>query len=156
MGAGVTSFLCNELGHQCDGAAPATRAPTGMVTDVVTYSSCVANDFVASLTPVATFVAAIKGLKRDPAGQILVTSIQGPAAPYSVHWRQSGVSASELSAYVAHSCTASNGSFGDPGVRLQSFIDRFGTNGMQFSICDDSFALALTALATRIGELIGP
>jgi hypothetical protein len=35
-------------------------------------------------------------------------------------------------------------------------VDAFGANGIALNICDDNFAPALQAIASRIGESIAP
>jgi hypothetical protein len=152
-----SSYRCNEFGHLCDGARPARNAPTGQVTDTVSYASCVPAEDAGRLTPVKTFVTQIKSLKANPGGQILVATLQGPTTPYQVHWRMSPTSPPDgLWPEITHSCMASDGSFADPGIRLQRFIEGFGANGFQFSICADSYAPALAIVADRLGQLIGP
>jgi hypothetical protein len=56
---------------------------------------------------------------------------------------------------ITHSCTAADGGFADPGVRIRRFVDAFGANGIQSSICEASFAPALTQVATKLAALIG-
>src|SRR6185503_11912493 len=70
------NFRCSEFGHLCDGMPPSRNAPTGAVTDVVTYNNCVSSENQGQLIPVSAFAAGVKSLKPDPAGQILVASIQ--------------------------------------------------------------------------------
>jgi hypothetical protein len=124
----------------------------------------------SGLTPVAQFVSDIKGLKLDPENQILVGGIIAPTAPYSVVWLPGGT-AGELWPQLEHSCgpagattnpkgqIVSDGSFGDPGVRETEFIQSFGldgVNGVVASICDNSYAQAMTTIAMKLGQLIKP
>jgi hypothetical protein len=148
-------FRCNEFGHLCDGAPPARLAPTGQITDVKDYTSCDPAEDKGRLTPVATFVSQVRALKPAPEGQIVVASIQGPTTPYQVHWRTPSTQPDGPWPEITHSCTAADGSFADPGVRIRRFVDAFGANGIQSSICEASFAPALTQLATKLAALIG-
>jgi hypothetical protein len=149
------SYRCNEFGHLCDGAAPARMAPNGMVTDTVMYQSCTSNEG-GYLKSVGETVAQVRSLKGDPATQIIVASIQGQAAPYAVHWKAATNGEASPWPEVTHSCMAPDTSYADPGVRLAEFVQAFGGNGLIQSICDDSFAPALTRIAELIGMTIQP
>src|SRR5262249_54404750 len=50
---------------------------------------------------------------------------------------------------IAHSCTASDGSFGDPGIRTEGLVRQFGDNGLVLPICGD-FAPAMDMAATLL------
>ncbi len=45
-----------------------------------------------------------------------------------------------------------DGSFGDPGVRLAAFVKGF-SNSVLASICDASYATIAQAIATKVGQL---
>jgi hypothetical protein len=122
------------------------------------------------LIPVSTFVSQIKALKADPDHQIIVSSISAPPTPYSVVWLpQSGgqnTQPGELWPEIEHSCGAAggddvnplatqyptDGSFGDPGVRMAAFVDGF-SNSVLTSVCDASYAASARAIATKVGQL---
>ncbi len=122
------------------------------------------------LTPVAKFVADIKALKPDPDSQILVASISAPPTPYTVAWVPAtdgqNTQPGELWPQIEHSCGAggaddvnpeatmnpTDGSFGDPGVRLAAFVGGFH-DSLLASICDASYAASMQATATKIGQL---
>jgi hypothetical protein len=122
---------------------------------------------------VAQFISDIKSLKPDPDNQILVAAITAPAAPYTVAWvPESGgqnTQPGELWPEVMHSCGAlgsddvnphpamstTDGSFGDPGVRISQFVSAF-PNYVLASICDASYASSMQAIATKLGQLITP
>jgi hypothetical protein len=126
----------------------------------------------SALTPVSKFVSDIKSLKPDPDNQIVVAAIAGPAGPYTVAWvpQNGGQSTNpgELWPQVMHSCgmagaddvnpaatqNPTDGSFADPGVRITQFVNAFPNNALG-SICDVSYAPTLSAVATKIGQLIG-
>jgi hypothetical protein len=130
----------------------------------------------SALTPVSQFISDIKLLKTDPDNQILVAGIIAPAAPYAVEWDAASggqnLQPGEVWPAVQHSCgpqsatspsvnpdskqgNTTDGSFGDPGVRETQFLDAF-PNSVVASICDPSYAESMTAIATKLGQLITP
>ena len=133
--------------------------------------NCKDNDSGSSaFYPVSKFVSDIKALKPDPNNQILVAGIIAPTEPVEVGWYppDGGQSLSPGRAYVMHSCGAqglrvsdkatqftTDGSFGDPGIRLAQFIKAFPSYVLA-SICDPSYASSMTAIATKLGQLITP
>ena len=85
------NFRCNEFGHLCDSgsgtyAHPGRVAPNNDPNASVMYPSCRSNEEENYLLSVADTAERIKALKSDPS-QVAVVSIQGPAAPYTVTWR---------------------------------------------------------------------
>ena len=178
----IANYRCNQFGHLCtDPASGAVIAPPltppadaqGTSTaPTLDLTSCTSNDTNGLLTPVAKFVSDIRALKPDPDSQIIVASIAAPAAPYTVIWvpaqgGAAGTPAGQLWPQIEHSCgqtgsddvnpkatqNPTDGSFGDPGVRIAQFVNAF-PNGVQGSICDASFATTMGAVATKIGQLI--
>ena len=127
----------------------------------------------SALTPVSQFISDIKALKPDPDNQILVAAISAPAAPYTVEWvpetQGMGTKPGELWPSVMHSCgalggpdvnpkatqNATDGSFGDPGVRIAQFVSAF-PNYVLASICDASYASSMQEIATKLNQLITP
>ena len=128
----------------------------------------------SALTPVSQFISDIKKLKpNDPDNEILVAAITAPAAPYTVAWLpESGgtnTQPGERWPVIEHSCGAAggddvnpkstmsptDGSFGDPGVRISQFVNAF-PNSVLASICDASYAGSMQAIATKLGQLITP
>ncbi len=128
----------------------------------------------SALTPVSQFVKDIKLLKNDPDNQILVAAIQGPPDPYAVEWVPPASppqgTAGQIWPQVMHSCGAAggddvnpspnaahttDGSFGDPGVRINEFVNAF-PNSVVASICDNTYAASMMAIATKLGALIKP
>jgi hypothetical protein len=75
----------------------------------------------------------------------------------------------ELWPTIEHSCGAkggddvnpeatmnpTDGSFGDPGVRIAQFVNAF-PNSVLASICDATYRGSMTAIATKLGQLITP
>jgi hypothetical protein len=109
--------------------------------------------------------------RRD--NQILVAAITGPVSPYTVSWvTPSGgqnTQPGELWPQIEHSCGApggddvnpmatmnpTDGSFADPGVRIAQFVTSFQDNVLA-SVCDASYASSMTAIATKLGQLLRP
>jgi hypothetical protein len=122
---------------------------------MVAYSSCSSNDTEAYLLRVADTANQLKALKADPA-QIAVVSIQAPSTPYTVNWKNPSTTDTSCGAascpwpVIAHSCTAADGSFADPPVRIVELTNQFGANGVVRSICSDDLAPALQSVAQAI------
>jgi hypothetical protein len=149
-----SNFRCNEFGHVCTGGRPVRRAPGGEVTATVTLQSCTSAECNGALTPVSEFVTRIKALKAAPASEILLAAIAGPPTPYVVGWKAPSTSDSGPWPIIAHSCTAADTSFADPGVRVAQAVSAFGANGLMSSICEANYGPALQQIATRIGTLL--
>jgi hypothetical protein len=181
----IANYRCNQFGHLCTNPAsgaigapplnPPSDAQGTSTAPTLDLTNCTSNDTATGLlTPVAKFVSDIKALKPDPDKQIVVASIAAPATPYTVEWLpasgiSAGTSAGQLWPQIEHSCGPKGGdgvnpeatqnptdeSFGDPAVRIAQFVQAF-PNGVQGSICDDSFATTMAAVASKIGQLIDP
>jgi hypothetical protein len=173
----VANYRCNQFGHLCNDAngnqiMPPLNQPNGATT--LDLTNCVSNDTSSGLlTPVQQFVDDIKALKPDPDNQILVAAITAPPDPYTVAWvpevNGQNTQPGELWPQVEHSCGAAGGddvnpeatmnptdmSFGDPGVRISQFVNSF-QDSVLASICDASYAKSMTAIATKLGQLITP
>jgi hypothetical protein len=157
-----SNFRCNEFGHVCNGARPPRQAPNQDVSATVSLQNCTSSECDGALTPVAEFVARIKALKASPSNEIIVAAITGPTTPYTVTWKAPSTMDTSCGAggvscpwpQVAHSCTATDGSFADPAVRIAQAVTAFGANGFVSSICDASFATPLQQVASRIGTLL--
>jgi hypothetical protein len=162
------NFLCNEWGHLCLSPTtgqlvrPSRYAPTNQATDVVTYSpaggpdNCMSNEQSPVLTPVGSIVTGIKALKADPARQILVGAIVGPATEYTVTWRTAPVVDTGPWPQIRHSCGAENAatSFADPAVRIAQFVQQFGANGTLATFCQANYGETLHTMATRFGQVV--
>jgi len=179
----IGNYRCNRYGHLCKDPSGAQMEPPLKVPSnamgtaaapTLDMTDCVSNDEGSGfLTPVSQFVSDIKALKADPDNQILVAAIAAPPTPYTVAWvaPQGGqnTQAGELWPQILHSCGAAggdavnpeatmhptDGSFGDPGVRIAQFVNAF-PNSLLASVCDASYAASMKAIATKLGELIGP
>jgi hypothetical protein len=143
---------------------------------VLNLTDCVDNDTGSSaLIPVQKFVDHIKALKAFPDKQILVGAIAAPAAPYGIVWAHpdnptSTQQGAEYWPSVMHSCGAqgaslvnpmadkpgpTDGSFGDPGVRIAQFVHSFPHNYLG-SICDTNYNTSLVAISTALAQLLKP
>jgi hypothetical protein len=142
---GPFTFRCNYMGHLCGGVKPPL---TGL--SPVTLSDCrSAEDGV--LYRVSELAAFFKALKPDPA-MLFVSAIAAPATPYGVEFRATDGLGGEIAPYVAHSCMRTDGSYGDPALRMAEFVAQFGGNGSMTNLCADSYAPALSQLGTAIGR----
>jgi hypothetical protein len=149
-------FRCAEFGYLCGGARPSRLAPNGLPTDTMSYEGCVSAE-AGELIPVKVFADAIKNLKPGRPDDILVASIQGPVQPtFGVEWKTAGTTGDPPWPDITHSCTGSDGSFADPGIRLKEFVQQFGSNGLTYSICDADFGPALTRIATKLRQFLQP
>ena len=157
-----TALIAPPLKPPTDAQGTAT-APT------LNLTNCQSNDSSTGLvTPVASLVAGIRALKADPDHQIVVGAISPPATPYTVAWLpQSGgqnTQPGELWPLIEHSCGAlggddvnplatqrpTDGSFGDPGVRVAQWVHAFGSNGVVTSICDADYSASFQTIADKI------
>ena len=182
----IANYRCNQWGHLCTDPGsgqvmmpplqpPADHQTTG-TTPTLDMTSCMSNDTGSGLlTPVSQFVSDIKLLKDMPDDQILVAAIAAPATPYTVAWLPASggqnTQPGEVWPVIEHSCGAkggddvnpeappaqntTDGSFGDPGVRIAQFVNGFH-NSVLASICDASYRSSMTAIATKLGQLITP
>jgi hypothetical protein len=129
-------------------------APSNDVAATVPYTVCTSNDREGYLLAAVDTANRIKALKADPR-QVVVASIQGPMTPYVVSWRAPVTADTSCGAAscpwprISLSCMASDGSFGEPGLRTAELVAEFGAQGLVLPICADSFAPSLQ----RIGEL---
>jgi hypothetical protein len=163
------NFRCNEFGHTCPTGVvggrsvphPDRNAPNLDVAQMVTYDGCASDDTEGFLLSTADTANRLKSLKNDPA-QVLVAAITGPAAPYTVTWKAPSSADTSCNTngkscpwpVIAHSCTAANGTFADPGVRTADFVNQFGSNGSVSSICDADFGPTMERLAAQLGGTI--
>ena len=108
------------------------------------------------LTPIATFVSQLRALKAFPDQQIFVSAIVAPPTPYIVNWKAPSTADTGPWPIMAHSCIATDMSFGDPAVRISDFATAFGANGLVLSICDASYAPAFDKVAQQIGRALNP
>jgi hypothetical protein len=129
---------------------------------------CTSNDTdTGLLTPVKKFVDDIRALKGDPDSQILVAAIAAPTTPYGEVWTTGPGQNNEAWPAIMHSCgtgpgvtnpsaeATTDGSFGDPAVRIHQFVDGF-QDSIFFSVCEPSYAGSMSAIAKRITQKFAP
>jgi hypothetical protein len=177
----IANYRCNSFGHLCvDPAAggpscliepplhPPADAQSTSAGPTLDLTDCQSADGTGLESSVSGFVKGIKSLKTDPDNQIVVGAIIAPATPYTVAWipeiNGQNAQPGEMWPEVLHSCgaaggpyvnplgqTSTDGSFGDPAVRLTQFANAFGSNSVAASICDASYAATVQSLVTKIG-----
>ncbi|HEY4395315.1 MAG TPA: hypothetical protein VGP64_14695 [Polyangia bacterium] len=178
----IANYRCNAYGHLCVDAASSTSCliepPNHVPADAqisasgatVNFTECESADGSGLLSSVQGFVQGIRSLKADPDNQIVVGAIVAPPTPYTVTWApaQNGQNTQpgELWPQVEHSCgpagsddvnplateNPTDGSFGDPAVRISQFVHGFGDNGIVGSVCDPSYQTAVNAIVGKIGQ----
>jgi hypothetical protein len=147
----IQSYRCNEFGHLCNGKPP-PRTPINPPVDL--SGTCVSAED-GRLLRVADVVTALKRLKADPS-KVMVAALAGPPNPYVVDVAPQQIKTDpSMWPYVKWSCMAPDGSIADPGVRINQWVQAFGSNGLFQGACNDSFAPALTAMAQQIGQKLG-
>jgi hypothetical protein len=177
----VANYRCNQFGHLCTDLAtnqviapplvPPSDAQGTTEAPTLDLAYCTSNDTTGLLTPVAQFVSDIRALKPDPDNQIVVGAIIGLPAPYTVAWLPAlggqNTPPGELWPQIEHSCgpagsvnpevigTSTDGSFGDPAVRISQFVLAF-PKGHVGSICSPSYSSVLSGVASDINQLIEP
>jgi MYXO-CTERM domain-containing protein len=180
----IANYRCNQFGHLCkdpnggtpDVLTPPSLSPPSDATGnppAVALTDCVSNDGCSgSLTPVVSFANEIMALKTDPS-QVVVGAIVAPPGPYMVEWVAPSApppgTNGELWPQVMHSCgpaggddvnpagqASTDGTFGDPAVRIAQWVQAFGDNGFTASICDADYGPALQQLVTKIGQHLQP
>jgi hypothetical protein len=155
------NFRCNEFGHMCGGMHPSRLAPNNDVTAMVNYSVCSSNDGEGYLLSALDTANRIKALKPDPS-QVIVAAIAGPPVPYKVTWKAPASADSSCGAascpwpVIAPSCTAPDGSFADPAVRIAALAGQFGSNGLVLPICATDLAPSLQLVAATILGRLAP
>jgi hypothetical protein len=146
------SFRCNEFGHLCNINGTLQPPPRGAATNLM---GCVSNETATGrLTKVGDEIAFLRGLKKD-ANQILVAAITGPTTPYSIELMPYNATGENI-ANMVHSCVENTGEYADPAVRIKQWVDAFGDNPAPQSICADSFAPALSAIAQTLSAKLRP
>ena len=118
------NFRCNEFGHNCDGGHPRRLAPNNDVTATVTYSGCTSNDSEGYLLSVGTpsRIKALKAYSSPDCRRIHPGSERAVHGELEEPARRGFVVCAASCPWptISHSCTASDGSFGDPGFAPRS------------------------------------
>jgi len=151
------NFRCNEFGHLCNGAPPNRNAPNLDTNATAAYDGCTSNETGHYLLGVRDTADRLRSLKADD-GQIMIAAITGPRTPYVVGWKQPSTQDTSCNAngqscpwpMIQHSCTAADGNFADPAVRIGELADQFGENGRVLSICETDYSPALADIAGSV------
>lgn len=133
----LSSFRCFEFGVQCEPDTPRSAGPR---------QDCVPRDNSQFMYNVSEYANFLKSLKDDP-GQIIVAGIIGNPTPVTV-----GLDNGEP--ILEPSCVSGAGE-GDPGVRLQAFLDSFPQRSTATTICNNDLSDALVVIADLLAKVIG-
>jgi hypothetical protein len=148
----LASYRCNEFGHLCGGLAP-PRTSVGNA-NVDLSGTCVSNEN-GPLLSVFDVSTQLKILQPNVA-KLRVAVIAAPPTPYIVTFTPPQVADDPHQwPTIEHSCQSADGTYGDPAVRLNQWIQPFGAAGVFLSVCADSFAPALQAVAQEIAQETG-
>jgi hypothetical protein len=137
------SFRCTHYGITCDQDINAVGPKTG----------CRSNEQSDYLTPVATQLAFLTGVKADPR-TVTAMAIVGDATPFAVEERATG---SDAVLALGHSCEMTDPmnriDVADPGVRLGTFATQL-RRGLARSICSD-YSATMTDLTAQVASMTG-
>jgi len=128
-------YRCAEFGWLCDGMSPPhALSPRS---DPVPLDACTADPTGGHLTALAEVRAFLVGLKASP-DDVMISMIAGPNQPvvlgHGVAMPAGGTPAGDSPALEA-SCSGTGGESALPAVRLKSFADTFGPNGLFLPAC---------------------
>lgn len=150
IGDTAHSMRCSVYGHVCKGQQPPFSEFSAP------FSDCQPADD-GKLIRVSAIVDAIRGMKKNPAEQILVSGIFGwPNDAASATYRYSryvrpGVSSVD----TAYACTATD-TGATAALRVNQFVKSFGKNGIPLSICQDNFREAMKLIGQRLSQIFEP
>ena len=149
----LASFRCTEFGITCDGLT----ANGGRIPRMAggPYANCRSNDALAgadpkhSLVPIQFYIDYFQRVKSLPP-HVIGAAVAAQTEPFAV-------SIDQMTSFPAlnHSCSSSNGTFGDPAVRMKQVIDSLGNLGTFTSICQNSYQDAMSVIANLIGRQLG-
>jgi hypothetical protein len=118
--------------------------------------SCHSNESGQYLTKIGDYVTFFSALKTDPRN-VLVAAIAGDPTPFAVELRAPPGGGTPIPA-LTHSCqytdVNSNLEVGDPGARLQQFINGF-ERGSYASICSMDLTAPMANLAGQVANMVG-
>jgi len=146
----LDSYRCNEFGHLCEIGGKLQAPPRQPPMGTVTLEGCVSNE-KGPLDPVGDFVTFLKNLKGDPA-RVFLAAVTGPSTPYVVGLTPPTLDDPQMWPMVEHSCTAADGTFADPAVRLAQAVKAFGDHGLIASICGDTMGPVLQQISTQFSR----
>jgi hypothetical protein len=144
----LASYRCTEFGILCNGAKP-PRTATGPLSNCLSNDGAIRSDHAHALIPAQFYINYFQRLKTLP-NHIIAAAVAAPVEPFQVF-----IDSMSQFPTLQHSCSSSNMTFGDPGVRLKQVIDSFGDLGTYTSICQNSYADAIRVIAEKIGRQLG-
>ena len=151
----LATYRCSEFGLLCGGQAPPHAPPSdggGLILD-----ACMPAEASGRLTAVQDLRSFFQGLKENP-DDILVAVAAGPATPVVIGGHDVALADGTTEREPARqpSCTAAPGDGATPGVRLKSWVDGFGYNGIFYPACANALERILGAVASSRQEKLGP
>ncbi|HEX4405228.1 MAG TPA: hypothetical protein VH560_10400 [Polyangia bacterium] len=152
----LASYRCTEFGILCGGKRPPHTLPAATTEQ---ETGCVSAEDQGQLITDASFEAFLLGLKHGDRSKLLVAAIVAPPTPFAVSTTLSQSSKTDPSDPTAPglvpSCYATNMiDYGDPAVRVTDVVKSFG--GVTFNVCADDYSPAMSQIATKIGQFLGP
>lgn len=146
----LAPFRCNEFGHLCQINGALAHPPRGAASNL---QGCVSDESGTLLTKVSDEVSFLNSLKSDP-NRIFVATISGPTTPYSISMVQEA-NAPQPHPQVVPSCALATGEYAEPPVRIQQWVNSFGSRGVTFPICADSLTPAFQSIGQAIADRAG-
>ena len=139
-------YRCAEFGWLCGDASPPHALPSGR--DSIALDACVPDPTGGRLTPLAELRQFLAELKPSP-DNVMLALIAGPDHPVVLG---PGASPEMASPVIEPSCMGASGEPALPALRLKSFADTFGPNGLFLPACAPatSFPNALTTMLTTL------
>jgi len=148
------TYRCAEFGWLCGGLSPPHALAPG--SDPVTLDACVADPAGGHLTTLAELRGFLVGLKASP-DDVMISMIAGPDHPVVLgHGARAPASVPPAgdSPTLEASCSGASGETASPGVRLKSFADSFGPDGLFLPACaaatDYSAALTISLQSIQV------
>jgi len=148
------SLRCALAGHDCGGGDLTGGAFES------TLGACKAKTEAGELINIADFTNFLVDIKGGDADKVIVSAIAGwPTNPEAVNQTEYSISKNDDDVFdINPACkfqppgsSEDDQTLAAPALRIKSFVDSFGENGILESICTDDFSPALK----RIGQLIG-
>ena len=94
-----------------------------------------------SLLPIQLFVDWLRHVKADPS-RVVVGVLDGPTEPFSVV-----VDTQTGAPQLQPSCSAGNGTFGGPAVRIKQVVESIAVRGLSASICQNAYTDVMAGFA---------
>jgi hypothetical protein len=157
-----TAAVCWNAGVVCDGPSPyGSCSAANLDIEGVEVASADAED-LAVLRPVSRYIDQLQELESNkqmiiPDRQVLVSIIAGVASDGSVAYADAADPQLQQDFGIGPGCEGAGGP-AVPPARLLELAEAFEVGDRQnvFSVCDDDYSPALTAIAEAIAEQILP